>query len=461
MQRPYRLISGLAYPKLEKADTQATAISSDLDDPNSFYYDPSLKLSEKDMEQFVGKPICVEHKKELDVGKITAVWKDSKGNMRMNARIYTDNATQDIINDRINRKLLEGLSVGYESAIENGHVVAKKANEISLCKRGFFPDASVCVAATDSGKRYYKNSGAICFKIHTMASENSAVPPPAAPEAAGQKDAMELVRLHDEQLKKSEELAAQLAKLQEAHKIAEERNAKFEEAEKERIKAYGEQQKPILEEVLALQEEQFKEEMGAEAVYPEEMRAATERAFMDPAAAHMAAPIKASAMNYKKRKAAEAEQRAKNEELAAKLKEQQTANETAYARAQVNASRSKMHEATNAAAEDTESRRVAVNASEKTDFSSLFYPAPSDINRELMARDYPAQFGAQSTTVGVNASANDKAKAPPPAPWHPNVDKLRNSPRFHAPHLFNLAITMSKCNAFAHMKSRECVFLDQ
>lgn len=459
MNRPYRLISGLAYPKLERAATQATAISSDLEDPNSFYYDPSLKLSEKDMNQFVGKPICVEHKKELDVGKITAVWKDAKGNMRMNARIYTDNATQDIINDRIDRKLLEGLSVGYESAIENGHVVAKTANEISLCKRGFFPDASVCVAA-NSEKRYYKNSGSICFKIQTMASENSTVP--AVPDA-GQKDAMELVRLHDEQLKKSEALAAQLAKLQEAHQAAEERNAKFEEAEKERIKAYGEQQKPILEEVLALQEEQFKEEMGAEAVYPDEMRTATEKAFMDPAAAHMAAPIKASAMNYKKRKEREAEQLRKNEEMAAKLQEQQAAQETAVARAQVNASRAKMQETTNAATEDTESRRVTTNASDKTDFSSLFYPAPSDINRELMARDYPAQFGAQSTTVGVNASANKngQVKAPPAAPWHPNVDKLRNSPRFHAPQLFNLAITMSKSGAFAHMKTRECEFLDQ
>lgn len=471
-KRPYRVISGPAYPGLQDPASQTREITANLDDPMEYYHDESIKLSDDQVKEFIGKPICVEHHPDLEVGEISNAWKGADGNMWMSARIYTDNGAQDVVNREIDGGRLNELSVGYDTEFKNGQVVRKHINEISLCKKAFFQGARVAVAANDlqSEKRGYKNSGSIMFKIRAMSGENSAATQPLAQQPAAvntpsdsqiAKDQIELARAHDELLKEKEE--AQRIRDEMAKRIQElEAKDKAHAEEKAReLDRFREDMKPKLEEVLGLKEQIYKEEHGAEAAFPEDAKAAISNAFMEPSAGMVRQEITASTNAWKRNRDA----RIKAEE---ELKRLQDSNNVELAR--INASREKIQQGTSltptsgseqapyhsSAADDTDSRRIAAH---QVKMGQLFCPAPSDMEKEIYARDYSNSLGAQSYgMVGVNASNNNSNNAGPQIPQarqHPLVNQLRNSARKHYPRQFDYYVSCNASSVFSHPMKHE------
>lgn len=63
-QRPYRLVSGIAYPGVIRGDNPTRTITAQHDNRHELYHDPAIKLSEADLQrigELKGKPICFEH----------------------------------------------------------------------------------------------------------------------------------------------------------------------------------------------------------------------------------------------------------------------------------------------------------------------------------------------------------------------------------------------------------------
>lgn len=470
-KRPYRIISGPAYPGLQDPKYQTREVTANLDDPMEYYHDESIKLSDDQVKEFIGKPICVEHHPDLEVGEISHAWKGTDGNMWMSARIYTDNGAQDVVNREIDGGRLNELSVGYDTEFKNGQVVRKHINEISLCKKAFFQGARVAVAANNSQseKRRYKNSGSIVFKIRAMSGENSAstptaVPvqqPAASPSSDSQiaKDQIELARAHDELLKKQEEdkrIREEMAKRIQELEAKDKAHAEEKARELERFR---EDMKPKLEEVLGLKEQIYKEEHGAEAVLPEDAKAAYTNAFMEPSAGMVRQEITASVNAWKKNR----ERALKAEE---ELKRLQDNNSVELAR--INASREKIQEGRSLTpsggeqapphtADDTDSRRIAAHSLQ---MNQLFCPAPSDMEKEIYARDYSnGNLGAQSSgMVGVNASNNSNNNVGsqiPRARQHPLVNQLRNSARKHYPRQFDYLVSCKASGVFTYPMKHE------
>lgn len=390
MNRPYRLFHGVAYPNLFLGENQPTKIQANM---HHLYHDPSVRLSPKEVNEFIGKPICVEHERELDVGKIVAAWQDSQGDMRVDFHVYTDNNAGRLVCSRYDAGELGELSVGYEFAREGDEVQEKFIKEVSLCKEGFFDGARVSVAASKSN---YKNNSVVLFKVTAAMSEIS-------------KDAAELLRRNDEMTKRVQELEAQAKAKDDALK-------RFEEDEKLRIEEYGKKQEPLLREVLAIQEEQWKEEHGATSSLPESHKEVTTNAFMKPEAFDVMQSICASANSWKRQKEAMELMR---KQLA---KQEEDANNFRSEIAKVNAS----HEKAAALVGNTPTTPVTttepVTASNK--LSNLFIPAPSSAELELKNSAYP--HADTSGLVQVNASNARKVQA---VRAHAFVDRTPNSMR--------------------------------
>jgi hypothetical protein len=399
--RPYRLFHGVAYPNLYTEDNQPTKIQATSGDPEELYYDSSVRLSSKEVESFIGKPICVEHHPELDVGRIAASWQDSEGDMRVDIHVYTDNEAGKLVCSQYDAGELGELSVGYEFATSNGEVQEKHIKEISFCKKGFFDGARISVAASEKSK--YKNSVGILFKVTAMQSEMS-------------KDAAELLRRNDEMTKRLQELEAQSKKY-------EEQNKRYEEEEKMRIAEYGKKQEPLLREVLNIQEQQWKEEHGADSQLPASHKEVTTNAFMQPEAYEVMQAITASANSWKR-------QKAESDAMKAKLLQQEqemTAFRTEVQR--VTASHEKATALTGAgAAAAAATVTEAVNASGRSNLSNLFIPAPSAAEQELIRSAYPHMNIEQVSQV--HASGGRKVQE---VRAHAFVDRTPNSMRARGP----------------------------
>lgn len=458
--RPYRIIEGPAYPSVANSKTQHSRITAaNPDNPHEFYHDESVRLSEKEMREFVGKPICVEHHPGLEVGHISDVWQGEDGQMWMSGRIYTDNGAQDMVNGEIDAGRLNELSVGYDVAVKDGHVIQKRVKEISLCKKAFFNGARVAVAASsasqtdDSG---YMNSGQIWFKIRAMSQENSQTPAPvaAAPTAAAptapvgssvDKDAIELARARDRILQEKEALRKELEELRNKNKDLETRNEDHETR-------WRESMKPELARVLEISEEQYKQKHGPESMLPEDSRTAITAAFMTPAASAVRASFTAAADAWQNAKLELQKERDARAASEAELKRIQASNSVELAR--INASHQKVidgatpEKSSADLPEDAEVRKVAAH---NVTMEQLFYRAPSEMEKEIYARDYSGHQGAFSGTFGVSASAGNNGLQIPKARTHHLVNRLPNSMRRKGnPILYDLLCSRKTVGVFTH-----------
>ncbi len=425
--RPYRIVSGISYPSVFVGNNQPDELSTHIDASNrGYYYDESIKLNSDDIAGFVGKPICLEHDPSVEVGKITAAWKDQDNHMRITARIFTDTQEGEETFNRINHGDLRGFSVGYDVRTSQNKITGKDFNEISVCQEPFFPGAAITVAASkQTGKSEYKSNGSasvLNFKI--MAEQKI----DEVPLDQANKDSSEIARVHDEVLKSNEAMKAELEALKQAQSEKDAKLAQFEQEKIAQRQAYANSQKPVLDEVLAIQTEQLQEDEGPDAKLHPDYVESTTAAFMAPEAANVIKPIVASARSWKKNQLERKKREEENAELNAKLQKMQ--DENSIAEAHVRASARRLNMATGNEAEPikdtTDDRRLAVTAS--MDLKNLFVPKqPSEQERELLRSCY----GQDASTVSVTASAG---KELPPIPVVANKNltaSVPNSMRHH------------------------------
>ena len=431
MSRPYRIVSGISYPRLYVGANQPREIKTGIDaETRGYYHDESIKLNSDDVQGFVGKPICLEHDPNVKVGQITAAWQDRDNHMRITARIFTDTETGKETFDRINKGDLRGFSVGYDVSCDKANpnqVSGKHFNEISVCQEPFFAGAEITVAAATK-KQDYKSTltnRVLNFKI--MAEQKNTEEQEHTPTLdTSNKDSSEIARVHDDLLRKTEEMNAKMVAMEEAQRQKDALLAKFEQQEADRCAKYAEDQKPKLKEVLEINREQYKEEHGADAELPEDYVISTTAAFMAHEAASVIAPIVASARLWKKDREAAKAREAHLLEMETKLKKME--EDHGIAEAHVRASSRRLNLATQEM-DTTDDRRLAVTASSTTpfDMSQLFIPQqPNQQERELAQMNY-------GKSLPVNVSASGKAQQEltlPNLPTKNLADSVPNSMRF-------------------------------
>ncbi len=399
-QREYRVVVGIAYPVLFHGKNQPTQVTANLQDPSEYYYDDSIRLSEKDMASYRGKPICVEHDQSVQIGEIANVWKGDDGHMWMQARIFTDSPSGIDHFDRINRGDLGGLSVGYSVRTnDNGNVTHKDYHEISVCREGFFPGAAVTVCA--SGEKKYMANVQKKLLFSVMASEtniansapaaaaataSAAAPTPggAAPFDARNKDASELARQSDSLLQQQ---AADANRL----KALEQQIASYKKKEQDQLEQYATKRKVDHDNAMTLLKEQWKEEHPNEA-FPADFETSAKDAFTHPDGEGAAAVITANAQSYKKYRDEQAAQKARYEEMEKKMKQMEEENQVG--KAHVLASE-RLHLSTGAPS-------IPVTAS-KPNMSQLFRPSASAHEKQLMKDNYG--ITVDDSKVNINASA--------------------------------------------------------
>lgn len=409
--RKYRIICGISYPLLFTNGNQPTHANTDMENPCSFYYDPAIRLNENDMKSFVGKPICVEHDIKACIGEVASVWKDSDDKMRITARIYTDTKKGEEYFDAINSGQLGSLSVGYGISVdENGKVLRKQFDEISVCQQPFFEGADIRVAASDKSNYLNLKSNLdkkiLNFKI--MADQQATI-------ESTNKDAAELAKVHDEMLRKNEELAKELAAMKERDLKSQQIIKQAEEDNKKMTQRYIDEMKPELEEAMKTQALIQKETFGETAEVPADWTMVAKEAFTNPDMVQVAKTITASSKAFlKSREASMALQK----QLLAKDEELKRVNENqAVAMTHVEASK-RLHLATGQepAAQPT---MVKVEASGDSKIAHLFRrKAPSqdeiDLYRQNFKRDPPtAQEMVQITANAAGAGGDSLFEAPP------------------------------------------------
>jgi len=434
MNREYRVIVGVAYPVLFNGKNQPTQVKANLADPAEYYYDDSIRLSEKDMAAYRNRPVCVEHDQSNVIGEIANVWKGKDGNMWMQARIFTDTPSGIDHFNRINGGDLSCLSVGYSVGTDNyGNVTGKDYHEISVCKEGFFPGAALTVAASGE-KKYITNQSEYVKKLlfSIMASETNfsggAAPAAAAPAAATpaaaatpldarNKDASELARQSDSLLQQQ---AADAARL----KALEQQVAMFKKKEEEQLAQYANKRKTDHEQAIGLLKEQWAEQHPGEA-FPAEFEESAKSAFLHPDGERAAAVITANALSYKKQREELLAQKARFEEMEKKMKQFEADSEVA--KAHVRASE-RLHMSTGGASPSAVSAEapaasIAVNAS-KPNMSNLFLP--SAMEKQLVKDNYGITI--DESKINVNASATAVAPSSPfDLPTQQQVKFLPNS----------------------------------
>lgn len=414
--RPYRLIYGKSYPRVFVGERQPKHISSDLSDPDSYYHDDALKLAKGDVGRFVGKPLCYEHDKDNHIGKITAAWVDTEGNMRITGHVYTDTKDGEKLFREINCGKKKGLSVGY-GVLRN---FGKDIQEISIVDEPFFEGAGITITASSSNNPNYKSN-------LTKESKNNLVLQLMTEELDKvNKEGSELMKHHDDVLKKNEDLQKRLAELEQKQKADTERLKQFEAQEIRQREEYAKKQVPVLNEVLAINEEQLKEENGPDATISQEYKEALQLSFFDPAGGNIIAPIIASARRWKKERDLKREALDKAAQLEVAVKKY--TEEQGLQQAQIEASR-RLHLATgNEASNVVETPAAAaplVQVNAGKDFSKIFCPkAPSQQERQL----YEMEYGPME---GVQIDASSTGKPFETLPQHRYAGFVPNSARNH------------------------------
>lgn len=385
-ERPYRIIGGVSYPNLANAKQQTKFIGATInDETRDHYHDEAIRLNDEEVKHFIGKPICFEHDPSVEYGKVSSAWKGSKGEMRFQARIYTDTEEGRKFFEDIDRGENRGVSVGYSVALsdDNSYVVDKHIRELTICKEPFFTGAEVRVAASSNGKKYNNTESKFirfnCSKMEPLTQTNQ--------------DASELAKVHDTLLKENEKMQSDLAQ----YKQMAEQLKMYQEAEKQARLKYSEDRKPVLEEVLKINEEQHKAQNGADAQLPESYVNTLKDTFLVPENEGNAQVILASARSWKAERDRATKERnevLKMQEDLKKLKDDQQ-----VAMAHVEASK-RLHQTT----EIAPATEVDVSASaggKKLGMNNLFTP--------MGAGDRVLYEMATGRKVDINVMASAKA----------------------------------------------------
>jgi hypothetical protein len=426
MKRTFRLVSGVCYPDLLR-DSESTSVLGSGSvakhkHDQEYYYDTSIMLSDKDVADFEGKPICVEHKRNLVVGDVCKAWIDTDKKMRILAKVYTDHVAGKYIDDKIMSNQLRGFSVGYEVlSDEHGRVIAKPKHEITLCGTPFFEGSGITVTASD--KSGYKKTNEFCFKITAMSGV----------ENTTSKDAQELARLAEQQQQQLAEQSAKIAKFEELQRQQEER-------EKKQIAEYGEAMLPKLQEVLEHSQQEYQELHGEGSLLPAEYRDSITAAFRFPSGAKIAEHTYATVKASKQRKELLAKREAELEELkkvnTATLVRINAQRETSPIPADMN----------------TDTQRIPVEASNsRIPANRLFNPNPSKVELQLMQMD--PQTAERAVSVNASASTGGGTQTPiQPVPDHKYSSMLSHSIRHSMPAVFSHAVNanFSGCETFVN-----------
>ena len=416
--RPFKIFVGVAYPIPYTEADQPARVSASLANPEEYYYDDAVRLHKDELDNFKGKPIRLEHNPDKDYGTITDIWMDQDNKVRMSGRVYTDTEEGKDLFEQINRGDLRCLSVGYKFNTDaSGRLTEKRAQEISVCREGFFPTA-ISVAASKLNK--YSNSPGEKFLNFEIMSE--------PPLDQANKDASELARRHDVKVEQNDKLLQELqAQKAELEQLRAERE--------QRIRDHQIAVKPKLDEVLQLQKEQYKEQYGESAEMPADAVDVTTKVFMDPSLVPHAKVIEASVMTWRKAKDERARQLKEREaEVAAsqaKIKELEARNlELAAKGSQLDQVSSSV-----AASRDIVGRGSAATNIPKTSLDRIFTvkaSKPSATELELLKKNY-----GTSSESSVNASVGEVAQfeAPPELPDHLK-EQYKNGMRFKNPGVF-------------------------
>ena len=186
--RKFRTFSGIAYRDVYRGNNQPINVTTNQYDREAFYRDDAVRLSTKDVGNFINKPIFIEHDGLKEpAGKIVHSFLDSDGYMRIVAHIYTDSPHGEQIWANIQAGHLKGLSVGYDLTKDN---LYKKCREVSLCKEPFFEGAEVRVTASANNLSSTREK-TIYYRIE-MSNIQQQQPPQVEPVQPN-KDASELM----------------------------------------------------------------------------------------------------------------------------------------------------------------------------------------------------------------------------------------------------------------------------
>lgn len=417
MKRPYRIITGPAYPLKLKEDRtpENSKVNKSIDNKHDYYHSDAVRLSRRDISKFKGKPIRVEHEEDLSVGEITDTWVGKDGDMWMTSRVYTDTKTGQKVMECVDNGDFMGLSVGIQPVPDESgdYVTDMDVEEISICHKGYYDGARIAIAASD--KTNYKNANRVFIKIRAMAEEKIADPTKVADP-----DKTEIARAHDEAVQQLSKVQKELAELK-AYKEAEEQR-KIQEQ-----KAYEEKQQAELSDTLALLLENAKADRGEDATVSEVQQNVVRNAYLDPQNAPFAAEIRASALASKKNR----EERKQLEAQYASIKQER---EMTMAQIQASNARAKVFGVTEpASSTETKQELPPVHASGSDQVKSLFESALSEYDRAIFQRDYPAFLGANNGLPGIKASATETISRIPQARTHSHVEYCPNSYRVLSP----------------------------
>jgi hypothetical protein len=458
MNRPYRVIKGIAYPHLIRGKNKTNVIKANIYDREEYYYDDAIRLSEDDIKTFknlVGQPICVEHNTGLDVGTITHSWTDAEGKLRFMGRVYLDTDAGKIADAAIKSGELKGISVGYTPHVnrETMKVSGKTFKEVSLCRQGFFPGARIEVTASDAHpadahpaelrvatyNSTEDNSALIFYKISAMSEEKSEVhqPPATAPSGQGQgsdeqKNVSELARQTDEMIRKNEELSKQLQEERSKRQSETERLAAFEQKEAERRKKYEADKAAELTRILEIQRQQYKDIHGDTATLPKEYEESAAMAFRIEEAAPQMQAITASAMAYQKQKDQNAELLKRITDMEGRIKKLDDVNQVAMGH--VAATRRRIFSDESEKEVPAVTATAAAAAIERDNMSLLFVPKASAADRELYQMNYGSSVGGFDVNASSELDAKPTTYEAPPV--HAHLDWVRNSMRHKFPHIF-------------------------
>lgn len=448
--RPYKLFWGLAYPNLHRSKDKPTVVTADTKDRKAYYNDAAIKLSNTDIKRFIGKPVCYEHNEEDVVGKIVAATTDSKGHMRIAARVYVDTKQGRRIISDMKKGVLTGLSVGYEPIFKNSNskeISYKSCDEISICKTPFFNGANIKVTASKNLKSKSRKNF-INFKIQMSSTDLGATPVTTETEQQTvvpipeNNEAKELLLAADESAQELEHKTEQFNAMQLKMKEMSAALAVFEEQKAKEKKAYEDKRVEEFKKQLAMEQSQYKSANGEDAVLPKEYINSIEKAWKHKIVEPVANVMASKALYTHK---LEEENRA----MKRKLEEQDSsikASKERLVKRKVEASNDLVY--TQSAPENT------FNATEQEEkeediLSNIFMPAPSRMEKELQARVMERQ---ELSGVAIKASAGRQKKPTFKVTHGHKITASNNIMSKHSPSLFGFF--MENCQAFDNIPVR-------
>lgn len=172
------VVGGTAYDQTVAGENKTSLVTTNLANRDDFYYDPAVRLSEKDLDAHNGGeqlPICVEHNTDDVVGYVHHSWSGDgeKRALKVIARINqeTDRGKQIVAELKAGR--YKGFSIGYGAGLTTDKrtgqsvVDSKHLREISLVEKPFFENCHLSYGVTASRKTATNNANYLSNTANT------------------------------------------------------------------------------------------------------------------------------------------------------------------------------------------------------------------------------------------------------------------------------------------------------